>query len=128
MSFGSFSSDQGDNVSRSTAFHGSTSTVLSQAVSIESQMTADEAADQQFSSLSLGKKRYRTEELPRAGVMKPKIPGEGKPRDGGKARPPAGGRSKDDKKGGTKVGGNSKGGSGANNQTEGGKGNVKKSL
>ncbi|KAH8079631.1 hypothetical protein HD553DRAFT_326361 [Filobasidium floriforme] len=76
MSFELSCSDQDDNVSRSTVFDGDTSTVLSQALSIQSQMTADEAADQQYSSLSLGKKRYRTEELPRAGVMKPKTPGK----------------------------------------------------
>jgi hypothetical protein len=126
MSFESFSPEQDENVSRSTVLDGETSTILSHASSIEIQLTVDETADQQSSNLSVGKKRYCTEELPRAGVMKPKTPGEGKPRDGGKARPPAGGRSKDDKKGGNKVGG--KGGNGANNQSKGGKGNVKKSL
>jgi hypothetical protein len=108
-----------------TVFDGSMGTVLTHAFSIEG---GERDTDEQSCVVSVGKQRFRMEEPPRAGVMKPKTPGEGEPRDGGKARPPAGGRSKDDKNGGNKVGGNSKGGSGANNQSKGGKGNVKKSL
>lgn len=120
MSFNSY------HETSNTVFDGSMGTVLSQALSSEDAVSVD--ADVQSSIVSVGKQRYRTEEPPRAGVMRPKTPGGTQPRDGGKARPPAAGRSKDDKKGGNKVGGGNKGGSGANNQSKGGKGHVKKSL
>jgi hypothetical protein len=108
-------------------------------MSTESQIPVDGHADQQSSILSVGKKRYRTEGSPQAGVMRPKEPSQGQPLDGGRApRGGNGGSQGSGGNGGSKGGGGQGGGQGGGSKGGGGSkqggssgsngGNVKKHL